>query len=164
MVKLQFDYRKLYTYRFMRWIWQLMTKQKLLITYTIDPKTMRFEENLTIAKISTAQAYGMGYVRGKKIKDEAKYIFFKTYVRFTPDNKPPFPVLIMGDDGVVRENWETSSTLYDHWKSDAGKSFIKGMTKATLTGGDQKKLLMIVGICVVAAIGLYFVLFQVVPS
>lgn len=153
------DYRKLYTWRLLHWLWQLLTKQKLLITYKIDQKAMRFEEHLIIAKVSTAQAYGMGYIRGKNIKDELKYIFFKTYVRFEPDVSPPFPVIVVDDDGRVRENYETASTLYDHYKSDAQKNFIKGITtKTSISGGEKSKLIMIVLICIVAAVGLYFIL------
>jgi hypothetical protein len=160
MVKITFDYRRLYTYRLAKWTWHLWRKDKILITYFIDQKKMRFEESLEIAHVSEAQAYGMGFTRGKKIKDELKYLPFKTYVKFIPDIQPPFPLIIMDDSGAVRENYETASTLYDHWKSDSKEKFVKGMTKTTLTGGEQKKLILVAMIGLVAAVGLYFVLFR----
>lgn len=153
-------YRKLYTWRFLHWLYQLLRKDKILITYSIDKKTLRFEEHLTISHVSTAQAYGMGYTRGRKIKDEFKYLPFKTFVRFTPDEAPPFPVIVMDDDGNVSENWETSSTLYDHWKSDSYKEFVKGVTKTLLTGGDQRSLVLIFLIVAGACAAMYFIFFR----
>ena len=152
--------RNSYTYRFFRWVWRFLRGDKILITYAVDPKTQRFDENLVFAHVSVAQAYGMGYVRGKKIKDEFKYLPFKTYVRFTPDIAPPFPVIIMDDAGTMHENYETSSTLYDHWKSDAQSQFIKGVTKTVLSGGDSKILFMILGVAAVACVGMYFIFFR----
>lgn len=160
MVSIGAVVRKMYTYRFLLWIYKILRKDKILITYNIDPKTMRFTEQLTIAHVSMAQAYGMGYIKGVKIKDELKYMPFKTFVRFTPDQQPPFPVIIMDDDGKMHENFETSSTLYDHWKSDAQAQFIKGITKTVLTGGDGKILIMILGIVAVACVGMYFIFFR----
>lgn len=160
MVNVIAGIKKLYTYRFFYWVYRILRKDKILIDYHIDPKTMRFDENLRITHISMAQAYGMGYTKGVKMKDELKYLPFKTFVRFTPDDKPPFPVVIMDNDGVLHENYETSSTLYDHWKSDAQAQFIKGVTKTVLTGGDGKILLMILGIAAVAAVGMYFLFFR----
>lgn len=149
-----------YTYRFLHWIYRIIRNDKILITYDVDPKTQRFNENLQFAHVSKAQAYGMGYVRGKKIKDELKYLPFKTFVRFTPDTRPPFPVVIMDDEGNLHENYETSSTLYDHWKSDAQSQFIKGVTKTVLSGGDSKILFMILGVAAVACVGMYFIFFR----
>lgn len=160
MVKISFNYRNLYTYRFLAWMWHLLRKDKILITYHMDQRTKRFSESLHIVHITEAQAYGMGYTRGRMIKDELKYLPFRTYVKFIPDIQPPFPLIIMDDSGAVRENYETASTLYDHWNSDSTEKFIKGMTKTTLTGGEQKKLVLVILICAVAAAGLYFVLFR----
>lgn len=154
------DYRKLYTYRLAKWLWHIWRKDKLLITYSVDVKSKRFDEELVIAHVSQAQAYAMGFTRGKNIKDEIRYLPFKTYVKFRPDIHPPYPLLIVEEDGTVHENYETSSTLYDHWKSDAQKNFIAGMTKTVLTAGVQKKLVLMLAICAVAAVGLYLILFR----
>lgn len=153
-------YRKLYTWRFLHWLYQLLRKDKILITYSIDKNTLRFEEHMVIAHVTTAQAYGMGYTRGKKIKDEFKYLPFKIFVRFTPDEQPPFPVMVMCEDGSIIENHETSSTLYDHWKSDSQKNFIKGTTKTVLGGGDQKTLVLIFLIVAGACAAIYFLFFR----
>lgn len=151
-------YQKLYTYRFIRWLWMIWRGYKILITYNVDKDSGRFSEVLKIDKVTTAQAYGMGYIRGKKIKDELKYMPFKTYVRFFPDDHPPHPVIIMDEDGQISENWETSSTLYDHWKSDSTDLFLKGMTKTVMAGVDQKKLIMIFLLVAGACAGIYFIM------
>lgn len=153
-------YRKLYTWRFFHWLYQILRKDKILITYNIDKKTLRFDEHLTIAHVSTAQAYGMGYTRGRKIKDEFKYLPFKTFVRFVPDEPPPFPVIVMDDEGNLTENWETSSTLHDYWKSDAQKEFIKGATKTLISGGDQRILVILFAIIAMACVAIYFFFFR----
>ena len=152
-------YRKLYTYRFLKWLWMILKGYRILIDYTVDADAMRFSENLRFVKLSAAQIIGMGYTRGKKIKDEFKYLPFKTYVRFYPDVSPDFPVAIAHPDGTTTDNWETSSTLHDHWKSDSVESFIKGMTtKATLSKGDQTKLIMIFLLVAGACAGAYFII------
>lgn len=141
---------------FWRWLWYLLRGYRVLITYNVDTRTKRFNEELYFRRFSQKQIYGMGYVRGKKIKDELKFLPFKIYVRFAPDIKPPHPVLIMDDEGNVRENWETSSTMHDHWRSDSTDQFLKGMTKTVLPGGDQKTLIILFMIIACACVAVYF--------
>lgn len=142
--------------RFYRWVYRILTSQKVLITYELVGG--RVHETLRFAKISKAQAIGMGFLRGKKIKDELAFAPFKIYVRFIPDN-PPLTPYSTDPDGTVRENMETASTLYDHYRNDAVLKFLKGMTtKKVMTPIDQKKLLMIVGILAGAGLGLYMIL------
>lgn len=152
-------YRKLYTYRFLKWLWMILKGYRILIDYTVDADAMRFSEHLQFVKLSASQIIGMGYTRGRNIKDELKYLPFKTYVRFYPDVRPDFPVIIAHADGTTAENYETSSTLHDHWKSDSVDSFIKGMTtKATLSKGDQTKLIMVFLLVGAACVGAYFII------
>ena len=142
--------------RFFRWIYRILTDQKVLITYELIGD--RFHEILTYAKISNAQAISMGYLRGRKMKDEIGFVPFKIYVRFVPDT-PPLKAYSTGPDGEVRENMETASTLYDHYRNEAVEKFLKGMmTKKTIAPIDQKKLLMIIGIIAGAGLGLYMIL------
>jgi len=142
--------------RFFRWVYRILTDQKVLITYELHED--RFTETLTYAKISNAQAIGMGYLKGKKMKDALAFAPFKIYVRFIPDN-PPLTAYSTDPDGTVRENMETASTLYDHYRNDAVMKFLKGMTtKKTMAPIDQKKLLMIIGIIAGAGLGLYMIL------
>lgn len=142
--------------RFFRWIYRILTDQKVLITYELVGD--RFHETLTYAKISQSQAISMGYLRGRKIKDELAFAPFKIFVRFVPDT-PPLKAYSTDPDGEVRENMETASTLNDHFHNDAVEKFLKGMTtKKTMTPIDQKKLLMIIGIIAGAGLGLYMIL------
>ena len=143
--------------RFFRWLKAVIKGYRLLVTYNVSQKDAKFDEGLEIAPISEAQAYAMGYVRGIKIKDELKYMPFKTYVRFIPDI-PPLEV-VCEVEGESVYNHETSSTLYDHWRSDALERFLAGMTtKKALTPLDQKKLIMIGLIVAGAALGIWLIL------
>lgn len=142
------------------WLYRKWNRQIILITYNVNPKTMYFTETLTYARMTEAQARTMGYIKGKKIKDEFRYAIFPIYVRFFPDVEPRIPTTLDMDLKTEVENRETSSTLYDHFKSNAIEKFLKGMTtKAnTLTAMDKNKLLMIVALIAGAAFGLYIIL------
>lgn len=141
--------------RFFRWLYRVMDGQIVLIDYHVNPSTHRFHETLVYSKLSSAQAIGMGYIRGKKIKDEVAFIPFKIYVRFTPNEAPPLPYTVC-DDGSMMPNIETSSTLWDHWRSDSIEKFLNGLTtKKALAPIDQKKLMMIGVIAAGALAGLY---------
>lgn len=105
----------------------------------------------------------MGYVKGEKIYDKLSCSAFKTYVKFQPDLPPMVPYsLVPSMDGKKLqkvENRETSSTLYDHWKSNAIEKFLKGMTTKTgLPPIDQKKLMMLGAIALGALAGIYMLL------
>lgn len=132
------------------WIVHLLRNDKILVTFNMNERTHKFSRNLRYAKVSEAQAYGMGYQRGVKILDDFKYIFFKTYVRFVPDN-PPGYYTYTNADGDVMVCRETSSTLYDHWRSDAQEKFMAGMTTKTSLAPSQLKKLALLGIVVAAA-------------
>lgn len=112
--------------------------------------------------MSEAQARSMGYIKGEKMFDQLSCSVFRTWVRFSPDTPPmvPFSTFYQSDGTPVQiENRETSSTLYDNWKSNAVERFLKGMTtKATLPAIDQKKLLMIGAIVLGAIVGIYLIL------
>lgn len=141
------------------WIYRKWTKQIILITYYVNPSTMYFEENLHFAKMTDAQARNMGYLRGKKIKDELKYATFPIYVRWSPNVEPMTASVYDMDLKANIENRETSSTLYDHFKSNAVEKFLKGMTtKTSLPQIDQKKLLMLAAIVIGAIVGVYIIL------
>lgn len=142
------------------WLYRKLTKQVILLDYNVDVKDRRAYETLRFAKMRKAQAYSMGYVKGKKMKDELKYATFPIYVRFSPPIAPAVPFLIDEASQAKIENRETSSTLYDHWKSNAIEKFLKGMTTRTaLPSIDQKKLLMIALIIIGAVAGIYLTIF-----
>lgn len=135
------------------WVKKIARGERILMTYTMDPATQIYDVNLVFARVSEAQAYGMGYQRGIKMLDELKYAPFKTYVRFVPDVSPEAPVYKDSDGGLV-VCCETASTLYDHWRSDNLEKFLSGMiTKKQLAPIDLKKLLMILIIAGAAAAG-----------
>lgn len=94
--------------------------------------------------------------------DKLSCSVFRTYVRFSPDTPPmtPFSTFYQSDGSPVQiENRETSSTLYDNWKSNAVERFLKGMTtKTSLPVVDQKKLMMIGAIVIGAIFGVYMIL------
>lgn len=141
-------------------LYRKLTKQIILLDYNVDLKSQRAYETLKFAKMSKAQAFSLGYVKGKKMKDELKYAFFPIYVRFSPPMAPAIPFFVDEETQAKIENRETSSTLYDHWKSNAIEKFLKGMTTRTaLPSIDQKKLLMIAAIIIGAVAGLYLIIF-----
>lgn len=141
---------------FLSWLTHMVYNDRILLTYRMDARTQKFQRDLTFARISEGQAYGMGYQRAVKFLDEMKYLPFKTYVRFIPDVRPAPPV-ICDKDGQQRVCLETSSTLYDHWRTDSLEKFLSGMvTKAMkLVPIEQKQLLMIIVIIAAAAAGIY---------
>lgn len=104
----------------------------------------------------------MGYIKGEKMFDQLSCSVFRTWVRFSPDTPPmvPYSTFYQSDGTPVQiENRETSSTLYDSWKSNSVERFLKGMTtKASLPVVDQKKLLMIGAIVLGAIVGIYMIL------
>lgn len=141
------------------WLYRKWKKQVILITYNVNPKTMYFDESLSFASLTEAQARGMGYLRGRKIKDELKYATFPIYVKWSPDIEPMVPSVYDLDLKADVENRETSSTLYDHFKSNSVEKFLKGMTtKTSLPAIDQKKLLMLAAIVIGAIVGVYIIL------
>lgn len=150
-----FDPKQLYTYRLLRWSYQVIMRHKLLITYNVNPDRMTFDENIFIRKMSKAQVYSLGYIRGKKMKDELKYLPFTCYVKFSNAAQPAFPVTILDDSGESYPCYETSSTLYDRYKSRSEELFMKGITtKTSISGGDMKTLAMIAIIAAVAIVGI----------
>lgn len=133
------------------WLYHLLKGDRILISYSMDPDTHRFSRDLFFAHVTEAQAYGMGFQRGIKILDELKYSPFKVYVRFNPDAPPGIP-LIKDESGNLVQCFETSSTLYDYWRSDASERFLFGMTtKKAMSLLDMKKLIMI-GVVIAAAV------------
>lgn len=101
----------------------------------------------------------MGYVRGRKIKDEMAFAPFKIYVRFVPD-VPPLaipPVVMDGEDVEVRE---TASTLYDSLLSKALDRFIDDMRTRKITSLDLKKLAMVGVIGAAAVAGILLILMR----
>lgn len=145
--------------RFCRWAYRILDKQIILIDYNIDTSRRRYHENFRFVRMSSAQAINLGYIRGKNIKDEIAYMPFRIYVRFTPGAAPPDPYTTY-EDGTIVPNLETSSTLWDHWRSDAIEKFLSGMTtRRTLAPIDQKKLMMI-GVVIVGALAGLYILFR----
>lgn len=140
-----------------QWLKHVWKGDKILIDFHMDIPRQRYHPNLKFATISEAQAFGMGYVRGYKMLDEFKYIPFKTYVRFHPDEAPTTPYEIV--DKEIVSNYETASTLYDHFATDAVAKFLSGMTtKKTLAPIDVKKLAMIGCIIAAAAAGILLIM------
>lgn len=138
---------------FLAWIKRLARGERILMTYQMDPCTQTYGVSLMFARVTEAQAYGMGYQRGVKMMDELKYAPFKTYVRFFPDEAPAAPAFTNAE-GILVECSETASTMYDHWRSDNLEKFLSGMiTKKQMAPIDQKKLLMILLIAGAAAAG-----------
>lgn len=129
---------------FFTWLLRIIRGDRILITYHVDPDSKKYRRDLWFARISEAQAYSAGYVRGIRMLDEFKYAPFKAYVRFVPD---PAPAQI--------STHETASTLFDYWRSNATKNFMQGMTtKKTMAPIEQKQLIMIIIIAAAAAIGI----------
>lgn len=139
------------------WLYRKLTRHVILITFNVDRDKQRASENLVFAKVSKAQAYSMGYVKGKKMKDKLRYATFPIYVKFVPELPPLVPYRYEGQTKI--ENRETSSTLFDHFKSNAIEKFLKGMTtKTSLAKIDQTKLLMLAAVVIGAIVGVYFIL------
>ena len=129
---------------FFIWLGRIIRGERILITYRVDPDSKTFKRDLWFARVSEAQAYSVGYVRGQRMLDEFKYAPFKTYVRFVPD-LPPAQI----------STHETASTLFDYWRSNATKNFMQGMTtKKTMAPIEQKQLIMIIVIAAAAALGI----------
>lgn len=153
-------YRRWRTWRFFNWLFRVVRGDKLLIDYRVGAD-LKFDETLRIENLSIAQVYSLGYIRGRHIRDEVKYMFFKTFVKFSPLDAIPYPVMITGDDQVQRPNRETSSTLYDFWRSDSIREFLKGMmTKIGMPAVTQKQIVMLACIALAAALGVYFVIMR----
>ncbi len=106
----------------------------------------------------------MGYVKGKKIWDRIDCSTFRTYVKFNPDIPPLVPMsTFKTSDGktVQVPNKETSSTLYDVWRSKSIEKFLKSMTtKVKLPEIDKKTLLMVAALAIGAILGAYFILMR----
>ena len=132
------------------WIRHMLRNDKILITFHMSENTQKFTRDLTYAHVSEEQAYSMGYQRGIRILDEFRYIFFKTYVKFIPDISPGYYTYTDADGNVI-ECRESSSTLYDHWRSDTQEKFMAGMTTKTSLSPSQLKQLGMIGIIVAAA-------------
>lgn len=131
------------------WIGRIIRGERVLIDYYVDVESQKFSTNTYYARISEAQAYAMGYVKGVKMLDRFSEIPFKAYVRFNPD-LPPVP----------SESLETASTLYDHWRSNATAKFLHGMmTRKTLAPIEMKQLIMIGIIAAAAAAGILLLVF-----
>lgn len=129
---------------FFIWLLRIIRNEKVLITYHVYPESKKFRRDLWFARISEAQAYSAGYIRGVRMLDKLYYAPFKTYVRFIPDLPP-----------AELSTHETASTLFDYWRSNATKNFMQGMTtKKTMAPIEQKQLIMIIVIAAAAAIGI----------
>lgn len=134
------------TRRLLKWLSRIWHNERILITYQVDIDKQEFTTTLFYARISEAQAYSMGYVRGVKMLDKFAYAPFKAYVKFYPD-LPPVP----------SDSLETASTLHDHWRSNATKKFLHGMmTKKALAPIETKQIVMIGIIAAAAAVGILF--------
>lgn len=146
------------TRRFFGWLRMAIRGDAILIDYYPDTARMSYTTRMHICRISTAQAYSMGYIRGFKILDGWKYLPFKTYVKFNGGKPVAFPTETIDDDGKPYTVLETSSTLFDRYKSKSTEKFVRGMTKTSLTLGDQRKLILIavVGLVAVAGMALLF--------
>lgn len=129
---------------FVKWVLRIVRGERILITYRVDPDSKTFRKDLWFARVSEAQAYSLGYIRGTRMLDDFKYAPFKTYVRFVPD---PAPAQI--------NTHETASTLFDYWRSNATRNFMQGMTtKKAMAPIETKQLIMIIVIAAAAAIGI----------
>ena len=142
---------------FFRWVVQVIRGDIVLIDYYPDPDEMTYTKSVSISEIKAKDAYHLGYSKGVKMLDELKYLPFKAYVRFNWTEPVAFPTETIGDDGKPYYLLETSSSVYDRFKTKSTEKFVKGMTKASLTGGDQKRLIMIVAIALIAVLGMAFI-------
>lgn len=142
---------------FFRWLIQAIRGDIVLIDYYPDDIDMAYIKRIAISEMAVTDAYHFGYIKGRKMLDELKYIPFKTYVRFNNTEQVAFPTETIGNDGEPYLLLETSSTLYDRLKTKSTEKFVKGMTKTSLTGGDQRRLIMIIAIALIAVLGMVFV-------
>lgn len=127
----------------------------ILLTYHVTPD-MTYTKNLAIMRLTESQAYSMGYRRGYRMLDQWRYLPFKTYVKFQNCKSPQFPTQTIDDDDTEYVTLETAGTLFDSYRSKSAEKFVKGMTKASITAGDQKKLLLVIAIGAIAAAAMAF--------
>lgn len=142
---------------FFRWLIQAIRGDIVLIDYYLDGDEMKYTKRVAISEMPASDASHLGYIKGFKMLDEIKYIPFKEFVRFNNLEPVAFPTETIGDDGEPYRLLETSSTLYDRYRTKSTEKFVKGMTKASLTGGDQKKLVMLALIAIIAVAGMAFI-------
>lgn len=142
--------------RFFSWLRKVIRGDVILLTYYPNSDAMTYRMDMMIAPISTTQAYSMGYIRGYKMLDGWKYLPFKTFVKFVNLQAVKFPTETVDNAGKPYAVLETSSTLYDRYKTKSTEKFVKGMTKTSITLGDQRKLIMIVLVALVAIGGMAF--------
>lgn len=142
---------------FFHWVIQVLRGDIVLIDYYPDSEDMSYVKRVAISEMKPKDAHHLGYCKGLKMLDELKYLPFKTFVRFNKIQNVAFPTETIGDDGKPYLLLETSSTLYDRLKTKSTEKFVKGMTKTSLTGGEQKRLIMIVAIALIAVLGMAFI-------
>lgn len=131
-------------------LWRAIRGDIILLTYHVTAD-LTYTKNLQIAHLKESQAYSMGYRRGYRMLDQWRYLPFKTYVKFQNFKSPQFPTQTIDDDGSSYVTLETSGTLFDSYRSKSAEKFVKGMTKTTITAGEQKKLLLVIAIGAIAA-------------
>lgn len=117
---------------FLLFLSRLWHKEIILIDYLIVDED-HYTPTLRFARIHKSVAIGLGYTKSVGMRDELSYSFFPIYVKF--HNLPNLPQY---------DCEETSETLFDHWKSDSTKEFIRGMGSTPLKLPETKKLFVII--------------------
>lgn len=139
---------------FFGWILKIIRGDIVLADCHIDPDAMTYTTRLRIVPMSQATAYSMGYIRAYKFLDGWKWLPFRVYVRFIGAEPVPFPTETIDDDGSTYTVLETSSTLFDRYRTKSTEKFVKGMTRISITLGDQRKLILIAAVGLIAAAGM----------
>lgn len=120
----------------------------LTIDYELDRDSMSYRKTVLWRSMTPEALRRQGFVEGRNFMDSLIYSGTKVYVRFR------------GFECAPRPNDETSSTLYDYFRSDAQADFIKGMTSISMPPMDVQKILLVAAAVVVGIVA-YFMVFGV---
>lgn len=120
----------------------------LTIDYVLDPETMAYSKTVLWRSLTPEALRRMGFVEGTNFMDNILYAGVKVYVRFR------------GFEAAEPPNAETSSTMYDYFRSDAQRDFVKGMTSISMPPMDLQKI-GIIAAAIVTGILAYFMVFGV---
>lgn len=120
----------------------------LTIDYELESDSMAYRKTILWRSLTPEALRRQGFIEGKNFMDSILYAGVRVYVRFRGFECAPSP------------NNESSSTLYDYFRSDAQSDFIKGMTSISMPPMDLQKIAL-VGVAVVVGILAYFMVFGV---
>lgn len=166
-VQIPFDYtQKNFFYDLKETFWNAWVMQRKLIVdmrfYMRTPDILKpnvkpiqsLECKEYWTDLSKSDIHQRGYLPVERLHDTLAWVGVKTYLRF--DNPQRFEVPKDKDEkGHFIYPQDTPATLYDKWRSNATKDFIKNMSKLGMREIDTQTIIMIGIIGAGAVVGMW---------